>query len=154
MIEAVLFDFGGTLVQPKKTWPEIRKEGVKASYSFLKKRGLKKTFEDYARVNEKIFKRYAEREAAEDRDIPDILKYRELIGELFPWLSRREGLRLASETNDVFWAVTGRAQTPSRGVHPALRKLRTMGLRMAVISNHHNGKSLRGMLTTFRMKKY
>ncbi len=26
----------------------------------------------------------------EDRDIPDILKYRELIGELFPSLSKRE----------------------------------------------------------------
>jgi len=154
MIEAVLFDFGGTLVQPRKSWREIRREGVKASYHFLKERGLKKTFADYAAVNEKIFRRYAEMEAAEDRDIPDILKYRELIGELFPWLSRREGLRLASETNDVFWAVTARAQTPSRGVHPALRKQRTMGLRMAVISNHHNGKSLRGMLTTFRMKKY
>src|SRR3989442_12142288 len=93
MIEAVLFDFGGTLVQPKKTWPEIRKEGVKASYSFLKKKGLKKTLEDYARENEKMFKKYGEREAAEDRDIPEILKYRELIGELFPTLSRRCKLR-------------------------------------------------------------
>src|SRR2546428_1671569 len=113
MIEAVLFDFGGTLVQPKKTWPEIRKEGVKASYSFLKKRGLKKTFEDYARVNEKIFKRYAEREAAEDRDIPDILKYRELIGELFPSFSRREKSRPGAEGDDVFWAVTRKAATAS-----------------------------------------
>ena len=154
MIEAVLFDFGGTLVQPKKTWPEIRKEGVKASYSFLKKKGLKKTFEDYARVNEKIFKRYAEREAAEDRDIPDILKYRELIGELFPSFSRRERSRLASETNDVFWAVTAKAQTPSRRVRFALRKLRSMGLRMAVVSNHHNGKSLREMLGSFGMGRY
>ena len=154
MIEAVLFDFGGTLVQPKKTWPQIRKEGVKASYSFLKKRGLKKTFEDYARVNEKIFKRYAEREATEDRDIPDILKYRELIGELFPSFSRRERSRLASETNDVFWAVTAKAQTPSRRVRFALGKLRSMGLRMAVVSNHHNGKSLREMLGSFGMGRY
>src|SRR3989475_7094383 len=154
MIEAVLFDFGGTLVQPKKTWPQIRKEGVKASYSFLKKRGLKKTFEDYARVNEKIFKRYAEMEAAEDRDIPDILKYRELMGELFPSFSRRERSRLASETNDVFWAVTARAQTPSRRVRVALGKLRSIGLRMGIISNHHNGKSLREMLRDFGMRQY
>src|SRR2546425_8909734 len=115
MIEAVLFDFGGTLVQPKKTWPQIRKEGVKASYSFLKKKGLKKTFEDYARVNEKIFKRYAEMEAAEDRDIPDILKYRELIGELFPSFSRREKAGLAAVTKDVFWAGGAKAPTPPRG---------------------------------------
>src|SRR3989449_10433042 len=101
MIEAVLFDFRGTVVQPKKTWPQIRKEGVKASYSFLKKRGLKKTFEDYARVNEKIFKRYAEREAAEDRDIPDILKYRELIAELFTSVSRRERSRRAARSSQV-----------------------------------------------------
>jgi len=26
MIEAVLFDFGGTLVQPQKSWPDIRRE--------------------------------------------------------------------------------------------------------------------------------
>src|SRR2546427_9112663 len=130
MIEAVLFDFGGTLVQPKKTWPEIRKEGVKASYSFLKKRGLKKTFEDYARVNEKIFKRYAEREAAEDRDIPDILKYRELIGELFPSFSRREKSRLAAGTNVVFWAGAAKAQTPSRRGPFAPREIRAMGPRV------------------------
>src|SRR3989475_11175497 len=114
MIEAVLFDFGGTLVQPKKTWPEIRKEGVKASYSFLKKRGLKKTLEDYARVNEKIFKKYAEREAAEDRDIPDILKYRELIGELFPSFSRRRKSRLGARTNDVFLGGAAEGHTPAR----------------------------------------
>ncbi len=142
------------MVQPKKRWPQIRREGVKASYSFLRKRGLEKTFEDYAKVNEKIFKRYKEREAAEDRDIPDILKYRELIDELFPSLSGRERLRLVSETNDVFWALTARAQTPSRSVHAALRKLRSMGLRMAVVSNHHNGKSLREMLMSFRLKQY
>src|SRR3989442_4892105 len=154
MIEAVLFDFGGTLVQPKKTWPEIRKEGVKASYGFLKKGGLKKTFEDYARVNVKIFKRYAEREAAEDRDIPDILKYRELIDELFPSFSTREKSRLASETNDVFWAVTARAQTLSRRVPVALRELRSMGLRMAVGFTHHNGKAVREMCGSFGSVQY
>ena len=96
----------------------------------------------------------AEMEAAEDRDIPDILKYRELIGELFPSLSRREKSRLALETNDVFWAVTAKAQTPSRRVRFALRKLRSMGLRMAVVSNHHSGKSLREMLGSFGMGQY
>ena len=154
MIEAVLFDFGGTLVQPKKSWPEIRREGVKASYNFLRRRGMKKTFKDYARVNEKLFRKYKEMEAAEDRDIPDILKHRELIGELFPLLSRREKSRLASETTDVFWAVTAKAQTPSKRVRFALRKLRSMGLRMAVVSNHHNGKSLREMLRSFGMGQY
>ncbi len=90
VIQAVSFDFGGTLVQPKKSWPEIRREGIKATYIFLKKRRLKQRFEDYATVNKKVFMRYAEMEATEDRDIPDILKYRELIGELFPSLSKRE----------------------------------------------------------------
>ena len=154
VIEAVLFDFGGTLVQPKKSWPEIRREGVRATYNFLMKSGLKQRFEDYAIVNEKVFKRYAEMEAAEERDIPDILKYRELIGELFPSLSRRKQSKLASETNDAFWAVTARSQTPSRRVRVALRKLRSMGLRMAIISNHHNGKSLRGMLRSFGISQY
>jgi len=154
VIQAVLFDFGGTLVQPKKSWPEIRREGIKATYIFLTKRRLKQRFEDYATVNKKVFMRYAEMEAAEDRDIPDILKYGELIGELFPSLSRREKSRLASETNDVFWAVTAKAQTPSRRVRFALRKLRSMGLRMAVVSNHHSGKSLREMLGSFGMGQY
>jgi FMN phosphatase YigB (HAD superfamily) len=154
MIEAVLFDFGGTLVQPKKSWPEIRREGVRATYNFLRKRGLKMSFEEYALVNERVFKKYAEMEAAEDRDIPDILKYGELIVELFTSLSRREELKLASETNDVFWALTARAQTPSKRVPFALRKLRSIGLRMAIISNHHNGKSLRKMLRNLGMIKY
>lgn len=154
LIEAVLFDFGGTLVQPRKSWPEIRKEGVRVTYNFLMKRGLKKSFDEYARANEKVFKRYTEMEAAEGRDIPDILKYGELITELFPSLSRREQLKLAAETNDVFWAVTAKAQTPSRRVQFALRRLRSMGLRMAIISNHHNGKSLREMLRSFGMRHY
>ena len=152
VIQAVSFDFGGTLVQPKKSWPEIRREGIKATYIFLKKRRLKQRFEDYATVNKKVFMRYAEMEATEDRDIPDILKYRELIGELFPSLAKREKSRLASATNDVFWAVTARVQTTSRRVRVALRKLRSRGLRMAVISNHHNGKSLREMLRDFGLR--
>src|SRR5207244_8509908 len=57
-------------------------------------------------------------------------------------------------SNDVFWAVTAKAQTPSRRVRFALGKLRSMGLRMAVVSNHHNGKSLREMLGSFGMGQY
>ena len=115
---------------------------------------MEKSFEEYALVNERVFKRYKEMEAAEDRDIPDILKYRELIGELFPSLPKREKLRLASETNDVFWDLTARAQKPSRRVRFALKRLRSMGLRMAIISNHHNGKSLREMLRSLGMSQY
>ncbi len=59
VIQAVSFDFGGTLVQTK-SWAEIRREGTKATYIFLKKRRLKQRFEDYATVNKKVFMRYAE----------------------------------------------------------------------------------------------
>ncbi len=154
MIRGVLFDFGGTLVQPRKSWPEMRKLAIKAEYRFLRKKGVKMSLEEYGEMNVGIFKRYAEMEASEDRDIPDELKYRELMDHLFPSLRRRDRVRLAAEANDIFWGVVAKAHTPSVHVHSCLARLRSMGLRMAVVSNHHNHKALDMMLKLFKLRGY
>ncbi len=154
MIRGVLFDFGGTLVQPRKSWPEIKKLAIKAEYRFLGKKGLKISFAEYGEMNASIFKRYAEIEASEDRDITDELKYRELMDHLFPSLRRRDRVRLAAEANDIFWSVVAKAHTPSPHVHSCLAKLRSMGLTMAVVSNHHNHKALEMMLKLFKLRGY
>lgn len=153
-IKGVLFDFGGTLVQPKQPWPEMRKAATKASYMFLKEKGLNMSLREYGKMNASIFKRYAEIEASEDRDIPDELKYRELMDHLFPSLRARERVRLAAEANDIFWGVVAKAHTPSIHVLSCLARLRLMGLRMAVVSNHHNHKALDMMLKLFKMRSY
>jgi len=154
MIKGVLFDFGGTLVQPKISWSQIRERGIEANYKFLQKQGLKKTFREFAETNAAIFKRYQQMEATEDRDIPDQLKYQEMIDQLFPSKPKTQRSRLASEANEVFWEVAARAQTPSRNVYPCLRSLRARGFRMGVISNHHNHRALESMLKRFKMSKY
>ncbi len=154
MIKAVLFDFGGTLVRPRKPWSKIREHALRATYKFLRKSGLEKTLREYVKMNAKVFKKYAEIEASEGRDIPDELKYRELMDHLFPSLIGRERARLAAEANDIFWRMVAKAHNPSIHVHSCLARLRSMGLRMAVVSNHHNHKALDMMLKLFKLRGY
>lgn len=84
MIKAVLFDYGGTLVVPKKPWEEMRPKARRSVYTLLHGYDPKTSFQPFLELDESVFQKYSKLEAAEDRDIPDIVKYLDMVGRLFP----------------------------------------------------------------------
>jgi HAD superfamily hydrolase (TIGR01509 family) len=96
----------------------------------------------FAAFNESFFGEYSELEAKEDRDIPDIDKYCELVGRLFPARPEAWRRRTATQANGAFWRVVVDNYVPKKGARRSLSELKSMGLKMAVVSNHHNHQAL------------
>lgn len=154
MIRAVLFDYGGTLVHMERPWREVKVEAIRSEYKALQRSGLSLAYEDYHKLNDSTFIRYTEMEAAEDRDIPDITKYRELIDGLFPTRPETWRAKVAATANRTFWATVTENLTLRDDVRSSLESLRSMGVRMSVVSNHHNAESLSAHLKSLQISKY
>jgi putative hydrolase of the HAD superfamily len=142
VVKAVIFDYGGTLVQMKKPWEEVKPKVVLAAYTALKQAGLKLPFEQYQRFNDLVFQRCKELEDKENRDIPDLVAYQEIVDTLFPSCTKAWRRRAAARANSAAWASPTMCLRLRRGTKPALRKLRTLKLKMTVLSNHHNPQAL------------
>ena len=154
MIKAAIFDYGETIVLPKERDREVLPKATKASYRLLAQRGLKMPYERFSTLDQSIFRRYAEMEAKEDRDIPDIVKYREVVNRLFPHRSQAWRRGVAAEANSAFWNVVNRNFAPEKGARRCMGELKSMGLRMAVLSNHHNHQALINHLKLIGMSGY
>lgn len=154
LIGAVLFDYGGTLVRPKRPWEEIKADAIRAEYKVLRRHGLKQSFDQYKVLDEAIFQKYAELEEESGRDIPDITKSREVVDNLFPSRLASWRARVAAEANDTFWRVTKRNFPLREGAAVSLAQLRSMKLGMGVVSNHHNAESLVSHLNELHISRY
>ena len=154
LIRAVLFDYGDTLIVGKKPDQEIIPEALKESFRAFKKNGVDMNYQTYVEQDMRVFRKYAEMEKAEQRDIPDRVKYVELLSVLCPELPAAKRRRIASEANTAFWNSVTNRHTIRKGTKTTLSELRRMGLRMAVISNHHNPDSLRGHLRHLGISSY
>jgi len=150
----VLFDYGGTLVEPEKPWPTVKENALEAVFQLLARNGLTTPLERFRTLNESLFKRYAEQETKEGRDIADRIKYKELVRELFPELAEGKRNRLAIQANGVFWGVAQRNHRLSPGARGCLGALQSNGTKMAVVSNHHNYDSLITRLREIGIRDY
>ncbi|MDV3244329.1 MAG: HAD family hydrolase [Nitrososphaerales archaeon] len=148
MIKAVLFDYGGTLVRSAKPWEEIKPRALLAAYRYLKRHGLEVPYDRYLEVNAEVFGKYAKLEAVKERDIPDRLKYFDLVGDLFPEATKRQRLMLASGANDSFWGVANKNFKLRKETKASLGQLEAMGLKLGIVSNHHDSRSLMNSLRT------
>jgi len=142
LIEAVIFDYGGTLVVPSRSFDDEKPNAVRSSYNLLRRNGLTLSYEEYLARNNAVFKRYSEIEKREERDIPDLLKYEEMIGELFPGRPEPWRTKVAQRADDAFWEVVVRNYPIRRETRRTLSRLRSMDLRLGIVSNHHNHGSL------------
>ncbi len=154
MIKAVLFDYGGTLVTSAKPWQEMKPRALLAAYRYLKSKGLEMSFEKYLEVNDDLFGRYAKIEVAKQRDIPDRLKYLDMMGGLFPDTTKKRKLILASGANDSFWRVANDNFKLRRDAKACLGKLDAMGLKLGIVSNHHDSSSLMRSLRQYGLKPW
>lgn len=154
MIRAVLFDYGGTLVRPLKPWEEVKPAAFEVPYTLLCRRGLKKSYSEYEALDKSVFDRYYELETKTDSDIPDIKKYCELIDTLFPRNSKAWRERTAAKANRAFWDFAKANYVLQKGTLRCLSRLKSMKLRLAVISNHHDRKALTDHLSQLDVKSY
>ena len=154
MIKAILFDYGGTLVQSKKSWQEVRLSALRRMYRLLELNGLKSTFDQFAEIDTSNFQRFTTLEAEQSRDIPDITRYQELVDVLFPERSEAWRRRMASRLNDTFWDLAVRNFAIRKNVRRCLVRLKSMNVRMAIVSNHHNPQALLDHLDRLRISSY
>lgn len=142
MIRTVLFDYGGTLVVPKKPWKEMSAKAHRSVFTLLHGYDPKISFRAFMELDESVFQKYSQLEAEEDRDIPDIVKYRELVDRLFPDRSKAWREKAAQKANRAWWDTLTPNWVIRKNARRALAELRSMGLQLAVVSNHHNHDSL------------
>ncbi len=154
MIKAVLFDYGGTLVTSAKPWQEMKPRALLAAFRYLKRHGLEMSLKKYLEVNDNVFGRYAALEAATQTDIPDRLKYLDMVGGLFPGSTKKRKLALASGANDSFWRVANGNFKLRRDAKACLGQLDGMGLKLGIVSNHHDSTSLMRSLRQYGIKPW
>lgn len=142
LISAVLFDYGGTLVAPNRAFEEEKPNAVRSAYDLLNRSGLSLSYEEYLEHNNAVFKKYSELEKKEERDISDLIKYKEIIDELFPDRPEAWRKRIARRADDAFWTVVAENFPLRKNARMTLSKLKSMGIRLAIVSNHHNHEAL------------
>jgi FMN phosphatase YigB (HAD superfamily) len=151
LIKAVVFDYGGTLVRGAKPWDVVRPRALRSAYQFFREHGLRMAYKEYLAINEDVFGRYAELEMVEGRDIPDRIKYLDLVDRLFPGDTSARRRKLATGGNDAFWLVANGNFLLRDNTKDCLNDLESMGIRLGLISNHHNGASLMQSLRRYRI---
>jgi HAD superfamily hydrolase (TIGR01662 family) len=154
LIRAAIFDYGETLVWPKDRDGITVPRAMRASYAAFAQAGLKMAFAEFAAIDMSVFKEYGQLEAKENRDIPDIIKYHELAGRLFPAKSEARRKRIARQANMAFWDVVARNYSAIEGARTSLSRLESMGLKMAVLSNHHSQQALVEHLKHLELDRY
>jgi len=154
LITAVLFDYGGTLVRQRRPWKETKAKAVRSEYNALKLEGLKLPYDQYQELNGTIFRKYSELEAKTGRDIPDVIKYRDLVAGIFPSRSEAWRVGVAARANNAFWSTVTRSLVLRENANETLANLKSMNLQLAVVSNHHNPQSLVGHLESLRISSY
>ncbi len=146
MIRAVLFDYGDTLVVARKHDEEIIPMALRESFKAFKRTGLDIGYEKFAEHDICVFGNYAKLEKAQKRDIPDQVKYDELASLVLPWLATAKRKKTSTEANAAFWGVVAGCYVLRKDARSSLIQLKKMGLRMGVVSNHHNASALRAHL--------
>ena len=154
MIQAVLFDYGETLVRPRRAWKEVRPNAIRSTFSVMKRAGLGLSYDEFAERNNSLFQRYILVENEKKRDIRDLMKYQDLAAELFPGRSKTWHREVASRANAAFWKVVNHNYILNSNARKTLAELKRMKIGMSVISNHHNPEALSEHLNQLHVSKY
>jgi putative hydrolase of the HAD superfamily len=98
--------------------------------------------------------KYLELESEQNKDIPDLVRYREVVDTLFQNQTEEWRARMASSVNDVFWRAAVKNFGIRKSTRPCLAKLKAMNLQTAIVSNHHNPDALLQHLDRLRISPY
>lgn len=142
MIKAVLFDYGGTLVTPRESWQEVGNRATHSIYDLFSRNGLKSTFDQYQEFSTSTYQKYQKLESEQNKDIPDLIRYREIVDTLFQANPEAWRAKMASRVNELFWRAAVRNFAIRKEARACLGKLKSMNLQMAIVSNHHHPDAL------------
>lgn len=138
-------------MRPKKSWEETRAEPLRSVHTLLHGYDPKISFQVFLKLDDSVFQKYSKLEAEENRDVPDIVKYEEIVDRLFPNHSRAWRERVARKANRVWWDTLTPNWVIRKNARKTLAELRSMKLQLAIISNHHNHDALTRHLTRLRI---
>lgn len=150
----ILFDYGGTIAYRNVPVAVTDELFAEAAVKYLGSRGI--TF-DACALSERISavsKRFIEREEALNIDIPDLERFIDLSATAFTGISEAESRDIALNLNELFWSMVEKAYSPLPGAHEVLEYVKHRSIRMGIVSNHHNGASLRNWLKHSGMLSY
>ena len=153
-VQAVLFDYGGTLVRHARPWDAVFPRGVRSSYALLKRAGLRITFEEYRETADTAFREQKVLGTKEGRDVPDRVVYREVVDALFPTRSRRWRDAAADRARRAFWATMIKSYALNLHAKAALRRLEAAGVEMAIVSNYNDSEAIDMALKRFGVSRY
>jgi HAD superfamily hydrolase (TIGR01509 family) len=142
VIRGILFDYGETLVKSASPWADVKPVALHSVYATLKRESMNLSYAEFVGLSDSVFGEFAVRELKDGRDFPDALKYQKMIAEVFP---RRSGVwrrMIASWANDAFWTVVLKNYELQKNARRSLDTLREMGVKLAIVSNHHNPEAL------------
>jgi len=142
LISAILFDYGGTLVAPRRPFDKEKPSAMRSAYAVLNRNRPTLTYEEYLERNNAVFKKFSALEKEERKDFSDLIKYQEIVDGLFPARSEAWRRSIARRADDAFWAVVARNYPIRKSARRTLTKLRSMDIRLAIVSNHHNHEAL------------
>ena len=154
MIKAALFDVGDTLFIPARPWLEVLPQALTSIYAYAKQNGLELSSDEFLEHNKSVFESYVELEMDLDTDIPDLEKYQYLLRELFGSRSEDEITAMAARMNEIFWDFFNANWILRPESLECLRELRSMGISMGIISNHHNHEALVKLLEEREIADY
>jgi len=150
----VLFDYGDTLVVTKKLVDEITPIALKESFKVFVRNGLSMGYTKFAEYDRIVFENYAKLEKVQKRDIPDLVKYDELVNLVLPGLAPAKQERIATEADTAFWGVIAKSYSLRKEARSSLMRLKKLGMSMGVVSNHHNADALKDHLRTLGISSY
>jgi putative hydrolase of the HAD superfamily len=151
MIRGVIFDYGSTLITFEGDWTEVRAQAHRALLETFRREGLEPREPQFLDRLARTFDEYDRKRRADHAETTATCVLVETLqAEGIPPqpLSRiQRALRAMYAVYESHWKLF--PQT-----HAALRKIRALGLRLAMLSNASDEDNVRRMLAGHRLEKY
>jgi putative hydrolase of the HAD superfamily len=151
MIRGVIFDYGSTLITFDGDWTEVRAQAHRALLETLRRDGVEPREPQFLDRLARKFDEYERKRLADHIETTATCVLVETLqAEGIPPqpLSRiQRALRAMYSVYESHWKLF--PQT-----HAALRKIRALGLRLAMLSNASDEDNVRRMLENHRLEKY
>lgn len=150
-IDAVLFDFGNTLVSIELDWEKIIPQNIESLVGYLQTRGIPAEPETFGRkfvANKNAWNQKGREEMHEYRVVDILAKTLEEFG--YPALTPEELEKAATayfNPEEMLYPVV-------EGCHETLQELQNRGLKLAIVSNASSGKLIRDAMAHRGLEKY
>ncbi len=150
LLKAVLFDLGDTLIGNEKPWAEIRSDGLKSSYAFLREKGSKLDFRTF---KAELTSRIDEAELMRQKQLIEI-PIEDIFQNTLLALGEAKASTLVPSIVERYFQPEFNAWRLYDDVSETLTELRAKGLELGLVSNTWSDWAVRMMLRNFGIDKW